>query len=389
MNDTISIIVAVYNVEKYIDRCIKSILNQTYRNIEILLIDDGSSDASGRICDQYKDSDDRIVVIHKKNGGLVSARKAGLNIARGEYIGFIDGDDWVEKDLYEKLIIRIKNTDSDFVESGLFFEDSNLTEEKYKCYNDTIELSDEKRRFIVESWLTDYKNAVIRNTLVTKLFKKEQIINSYTCIPENYSLGEDAIAFLYFLKDCSRVSILPYAGYHYVYRQESLSRKVSQSHINNIYKFLGKIIDIIETYYPTIDEKVFDNWIYGYSSYINRLNGELHGSIKCGYTIFDIEKYYDKNIILYGAGRVGIEIYKELCCYSGCDIVGWVDKNFDIIDNPYYKITPVESIINMDYDYIIITVLDEQTAYQIKDELLIRGINPLKIVCNKIKKILY
>lgn len=99
----VSIIVPVYNVDKYIHKCIKSLLNQTLRNIEIILVNDGSTDESGKICDEYSKIDNRIKVIHKINEGLSSARNAGIDIANGEYLGFVDSDDWVDETMYEKL----------------------------------------------------------------------------------------------------------------------------------------------------------------------------------------------------------------------------------------------------------------------------------------------
>jgi len=109
----ISIIVPVYNVEPYLMKCVNSILNQTLENIEIILVNDGSKDKSGDICDEYKKKDNRVVVIHKENGGLSSARNAGLEIAAGELIGFIDGDDWIETDYFEILYDGIKNHNAD------------------------------------------------------------------------------------------------------------------------------------------------------------------------------------------------------------------------------------------------------------------------------------
>lgn len=97
----ISIIVPVYNVEKYLERCIESIVNQTYKDIEIILVDDGSPDNCSVICDRYAEKDNRIKVIHKQNGGLINARKSGLEIAQGDYIGFVDSDDWIEPEMYE------------------------------------------------------------------------------------------------------------------------------------------------------------------------------------------------------------------------------------------------------------------------------------------------
>lgn len=99
----ISIIVPVYNVEKYLKECIDSVISQTYKNLEIILVDDGSTDKSGEICDEYSKKDSRIKVIHKENGGLSDARNVALDIAKGEYIGFVDSDDYVEKDMFETL----------------------------------------------------------------------------------------------------------------------------------------------------------------------------------------------------------------------------------------------------------------------------------------------
>ena len=100
-NPRISVIVPVYNVEQYLPRCVESILAQTYENLEILLVDDGAKDGSGAICDAYARQDERVKVIHKENGGLSSARNAGIDASTGEYLSFVDSDDWIEPDMYE------------------------------------------------------------------------------------------------------------------------------------------------------------------------------------------------------------------------------------------------------------------------------------------------
>lgn len=103
MNELVSIVVPIYNVEKYIDRCLETIVKQTYQNLEIILVDDGSTDLSGEKCDLWKKKDNRIIVIHKENGGLSSARNAGINIANGKYISFVDSDDFLELTMIEEL----------------------------------------------------------------------------------------------------------------------------------------------------------------------------------------------------------------------------------------------------------------------------------------------
>ena len=123
----VSIIVPVYNVGAYLRKCLDSILNQTYRELEILVIDDGSTDRSGKICDEYR-KDRRVRVFHTENRGLSCARNLGLDEAKGEWIGFVDADDWIEPDMYELLIGKAVETGADIVECGWFREYSNRTE---------------------------------------------------------------------------------------------------------------------------------------------------------------------------------------------------------------------------------------------------------------------
>ena len=116
----ISVIVPVYKVEQYLPQCIESIINQTYRNLEIILIDDGSPDNCGKICEEYAQKDKRIKVFHKKNGGLSDARNYGIARASGEYLAFVDSDDWIEPDMYEVLVNWIEDHQTDIVSCGFF-----------------------------------------------------------------------------------------------------------------------------------------------------------------------------------------------------------------------------------------------------------------------------
>ena len=109
MEKLISVIVPVYNVEEYVEKCVLSIINQTYKNLEIILVDDGSTDNSGKICDEIAIKDNRIKVIHKKNGGLSDARNVGIDIAKGDYLGFVDSDDYIDPDMYSILLNNMNN----------------------------------------------------------------------------------------------------------------------------------------------------------------------------------------------------------------------------------------------------------------------------------------
>lgn len=114
----ISVIVPIYNVEQYLPKCIDSILNQTYKNLEIILVDDGSTDASAKLCDEYAQKDSRVVVLHKENGGASSSRNAGLDVASGEYIAFVDSDDWLDSNMYADMMDISLKYDADIVECG-------------------------------------------------------------------------------------------------------------------------------------------------------------------------------------------------------------------------------------------------------------------------------
>ena len=111
----ISVIVPVYKAEKFLDRCVSSILNQTYKNLELILVDDGSPDKSPEMCDGFAKKDSRVKVIHKKNGGVSTARNAGLDVAAGDYIAFVDSDDWIEPDMYQKMMVAAESYDCDVV----------------------------------------------------------------------------------------------------------------------------------------------------------------------------------------------------------------------------------------------------------------------------------
>ena len=138
MDSLISVIVPIYNVEKYLDRCVESIINQTYKNLEIILVDDGSPDNCPKMCDDYAKKDSRIKVVHKENGGLSDARNAGMKVATGEYVSFIDSDDYISLDFYETLLETMVDNDSDIVECGVvkFYEDNNFDE-----YNDDLKVT--------------------------------------------------------------------------------------------------------------------------------------------------------------------------------------------------------------------------------------------------------
>ena len=163
MEELVSIIVPIFNVDKYLEKCIKSIINQTYRNLEIILINDGSTDNSYQICKKYSEQDSRIVLIDKQNGGSASAKNYGLKIAKGDYISFVDSDDFVELDMIEYMVNTIKKFNTDIVQCEFVNLYKNTTAFGQE---DIVEITIDAKEFL-SLFLTQWKNSLFCN----KLFK--------------------------------------------------------------------------------------------------------------------------------------------------------------------------------------------------------------------------
>lgn len=170
MENLISVIVPVYKVEKYLDRCVESIVNQTYTNLEIILVDDGSPDNCPVMCDTWAEKDSRIRAIHKVNGGLSDARNAGMAVATGKYIGFVDSDDWVEPGFYQNLYDLLQAHDADIAECGVNYIDENGKLQRQRQYK-----SADKAMLRVDAIKHLLKEDGIFQTVWNKLYRRESI----------------------------------------------------------------------------------------------------------------------------------------------------------------------------------------------------------------------
>lgn len=208
----ISVIVPVYNVEKYLAHCIDSIISQTYNDWELLLIDDGSADASGAICDEYSKKDDRISVFHQKNSGVSAARNVGLDHMKGDYLIFLDSDDWIEPDMLAKLYQAMVQYSSDIVACDSYLikiQENNQFERKQSF----------KWGALKDNLLVDHDEAFFRvlfqsATLWNKLFRREFVSHERFNIEMSY--GEDTDFLVRVMNHGSRTVLIPYAGYNYV-----------------------------------------------------------------------------------------------------------------------------------------------------------------------------
>ncbi|MBU5337314.1 glycosyltransferase [Intestinibacter bartlettii] len=235
MQEIISVIVPIYKVEEYLERCINSILNQTYKNLEIILVNDGSPDKCPNICEEYAKKDDRIKVIHKQNGGLSDARNYGLNIAIGKYISFVDSDDYIEKNMYQDMINELRMKKADIVSCAI-----------NNVYSDRSVSSDiEERVYDTESALKDLilgKN--LNQTVWNKLYKKD-VINGI--LFEKGKINEDDFWTYQVFANSKKIITLNKVLYNYIHRESSImGQGYSEKNLNglearyNQYKFIEK-----------------------------------------------------------------------------------------------------------------------------------------------------
>lgn len=212
----ISVIVPVYKVEPYLRRCVDSILAQTYQDLEVILVDDGSPDNCPEICDEYAAQDERIKVIHKANGGLSSARNAGLDAASGDWVSFIDSDDWIEPDMYEILLRNAENTHAEISVGGVndeLVEQDRVIVTKTTYHGalkqETLSPAEAMVRYFTTSWAA-----------WDKIYRRELFRTTRFPVGE---INEDEAIVLKLLDACTAVSYTNQVFYHYIHRAQSIT----------------------------------------------------------------------------------------------------------------------------------------------------------------------
>ncbi len=242
----ISIIIPVYKVEKYIRRCIESVLSQTYSDWELLLIDDGSPDMSGAICDEYEKKDSRIRVFHKENGGVSSARNHGINEAKGEWLVFVDSDDWIE-DYYLAAFFKEAPSKDVLLIQGRYNDNSDGATIDTVVFKSGLYYANDKVKGIVENDL------LFHGAPYCKLYNKDIVLEKRILFPDNYSYGEDTYFFLKYLKSAKGIKLLSATGYHYIhYEGFNLSNKRHRSEhllsfLNDSFEAISEIDDVTGT----------------------------------------------------------------------------------------------------------------------------------------------
>lgn len=368
-NTKISIIIAVYNVQDYIRRCLDSVVNQTYNNLQIIIVDDGSTDKSGEICDEYALIDQRIEVIHKENGGLISARKEGLKKATGEYIINIDSDDWIERDAFESIAKKIERFAPDILVFGYKKEYDGFIEEYkggleegfykdyilWKKYNECFE----KYPFFCQPIDMPQCNKAIKRELL--------IIYQMEC-PNQLRKNTDDIVTLPCLFNINSIYVEKKSFYHYCVRKNSVlwhSSPDDYDHLVLLSKYL------IHSYKNSKNKVYISKEVLLYKLFYHILldmPNLLMNENQCKF-LPQIKK--ESNIIIYGKGVFANRLISCIKSLRICNIVENVDK----IDK--------ERIIELNeeqYDYIVISILNAFIVKEVIFQLIQMGIKQEKIL---------
>lgn len=380
-DDLISIIVPIYRVEPYLTECVKSILNQTYRNIEVVLVDDGSPDGCPAICDRYAREDSRVKVVHKANGGLVSARKAGVLASSGQYIGYVDGDDWIEPNMYEKMYESIKKYNAEVVATGHF---RNIGENyiiatngiNSGVYNGEILLDSVYPRLI---YTGEFYQHGIRVSLWNKLFKRDIILSSQLSVDNEIVFAEDFACVLPALLSAKCIVIDNQPYYHYRQSLGSITKKYEADEIiklKKLFRYLYRCIynsAYFKILLPQLRYYILSILLYRCPEIF--WNGIYLTPFDC------VER--NSRIILYGAGDFGRVLYSSIITKKFCEIVLWSDRFAEAyVTGLGLPVSSMELIRSVEYDYVVMAVMNlpEKAKKEITDALINCQVLPEKII---------
>lgn len=349
-NIKISVIIPVYNVEPYIKRCLDSIITQTYKNLEIILVDDGSTDKSGKICDEYASIDSRIKVIHKKNGGIVSARKCGVLNATGEYITDVDSDDWIEINAYAYIVEKLNQYNPDMLVLGYQKEYRNGFTQKYKqkIQNGMYQGARIRNEFEQSVRETIFFCNPIDMILCNKVIRTELRKIHQTTAPDIVNRGEDDAVVFPCLLDSGSVYVDSKCFYHYCVRESSALWNDKNEDYQHFLVLSNHLIKI----YSNIKNRNIikqDYLLYQLFYQLMLCNPErLINKSTC--MIYPQIKSYD-NIIVYGKGVFANRLIKRINELHFCNIIDNIDK---------LDIDKIRSINADSYNFIVIAILNSE-----------------------------
>lgn len=377
----VSIIVPVYNSEKYIQNCIDSIKNQEYLDWELILVNDGSEDDSLKICEENSRIDKRIIVVSQNNMGSNFARKTGTAIASGPLITYIDSDDYIECDYIKKLVTGM--ADSDLVVSGYI-----LNGKKILCG-----IKEGKYYINSESPVVNRMMCTVNDTLAGiitsmcgKIYKKHIAREIFNTLDMSIYYGEDAEFVFKYIISCKSVMIIDYCGYHYNDNNNSITHSLHEDFLINVNKLYLSLKEGFEkSEYKEILMPQLEKWISKHILLSYEIIGFKYARIEpVAYIIPYKSLIANKSIAVYGAGRVGRDYVRQIVKEKLCKKVVWFDKDYDKkSDFLNIIVEPVENIKSYEVDLILIAISNDKIITQVKTTLEHMGIDSKKILSQK------
>lgn len=378
---TLGIIVTVYNKEKYLERCIDSILNQTHREFKLILVDDGSSDKSGAICDLYAKCDPRITVKHQKNMGEIEAIRQGLELLDTDYVTFVDADDWINESTIE-IVWPYMEKEIDVISYCIerYYDDQYryVTKNNYDAglYSEK-ELLNLRKGMV---WDCEKATYGIDPSLCNKVVKKEFYQDEISNIKKiRLGFGKDVAITFSILSKIKSIQLLDDVLYYH--RQREVGEKAPYISNSNYYGDLLKIYDYLKN--NLNDASLYQEQLDYFFAYeaqrkLGVYNSDrIKGRYRHMFPFDKIEK--NKRIALFGANEVGQEFYEQIQRTKYAEIVVWVDSRY--LDYSEYNVISPTELINYEMDYVVIASDRGEVIKSIKNEVLKMNISDEKIVC--------
>lgn len=376
----LDVIVPIYNTAPYLRECLDSILKQGIPDMGIILVDDGSTDGSGDICDLYAKTQSNIQVIHQENKGVMQAICAGISFVESEYVTVVDSDDWLEAKTYQNLagymkkgydiisfpIVRFFSQNNYIQDKGCDFDGSFYGEDIAKHIYPTMMWNIEK-----DCWGLD--PALWNKLLLTPLFKK-YVIKARKL---NGNFGQDVAVIYPLMKEVRSIVSVPEGRYYHRQRTDGVIAPyiLDDNFAGNIYNLYSYLMNEFEG-----NEFIRKQIDYFYTENV-RLRLRIYGEeVPPRHYLFPFGKIDSGcDVVLYGAGNIGKQYRLQLEKTNYCNVVAWVDKNKGEKSNTD-GIRKPEIIPELDYDYIVIAIGNRGTAEDVKNSLLDMGVNEDKII---------
>lgn len=378
----VSVVVPVYNVEEYLPDCLDSILAQTYTKLQIILVDDGSKDGSGEICDSYAEKDERICVLHQENQGAASARKNGVKMAEGEYLCFVDADDAVSPEAVQFLVGEIGQCD--VITSGCIYKRLNGEETiRVDALPEGIYNTPEEMDVFFENLMIlkgSFKDGILP-FVWGKLYRTGIMKEVIEISDSSLFYDEDRVLMLHYMLKCNSVCVTHKTYYEYRLRMQSAVNSIHPNMLRNLnvlYQSLEKAFSV----HPKKEDLMRQLQMFLVSRLHNipKWMGFCPEARMVRYLYQPQMDMRGKKIVLYGAGAVGKDYYVQLRATPQSELVLWVDKKWKEYQGSRYEIASPERVEKTEFDFLLIAVKKPKVAEEIRKEWIGKGISEEKIL---------